>query len=238
MRHYKFSFIFFVAAILLLSCQENVDTVIKKNIEVRGGEDNFRNIRTVSMKMSLNTLGMEVPIRIFVSLPGSIRTEMNVNGQSIITVLNENNAWATVDGNFTPLDDGAVKDLQKNLQSQLNYFKSELFDYKKQGAVIKGFTKENFKGKPAIKIRLDYPDGITSFLFIDQKTYLNLATRTEKQVNGQLMQTETVYKNYRLVDGLMVPFSIEVNSGAMTIATMRMDSLIFNKSIDKAMFRL
>lgn len=225
-------------AILLISCQENIDSVIKKNIEVRGGKDNFRKIRTVSMKMTLNTLGMEVPIRIFISLPGSIRTEMKVNGQSIVTVLDNGQAGATVDGNFTSLDENAVKDLQKNLQSQLNYFKSELFDYKKQGAVIKSFTKENFKDKPAIKIRLDYPDGITTYLFIDQKTYLNIATRTEKQVNGQLMQTETVYKDYRSVDGLMVPFLVEVSSGTMTVATMHLDSLHFNRPMDKALFRI
>ncbi len=238
MNHWKINILSFLVAVLLFSCQENIDSVIQKNIEVRGGEKNFRKIRTVSMKINLNTLGMDVPIRIFISLPGSIRTEMHVNGQSIVTVLNNNQAVAIVDGNFTALDENGVKDLQKNLQSQLNYFKSELFDYKKQGAVIKSVTKENFKDKPAIKIRLDYPDGITTYLFIDQKTYLNIATRTEKRVNGQPMETETVYKDYRSVDGLMVPFTIEVSSGTMMIATMHLDSLAFNKPIDKALFQI
>lgn len=235
MKH-SFLVFFLLPLFLLISCHENVDSVVKKNLDIRGGKENLKKLKSIEIKMQLNAVGMQVPLHIYLQKPMKMRTEMQIGNQSVTTILNENRGWANVDGKITELKDEALEDLKNNFHSQIRYFTSELFDYQSLGGKINSMSKEKFKGKNSFKIQIDYNDGQRSYVFLDAKTYLNLGTRTEKKVEGNLLQTETVYSDYRKINNLFIPFKMEIFSDKMNVLTLQINSIQFDKSFPPSTF--
>jgi len=229
-------FLVLLLLIGLVSCRENSDSVIQKNIEMRGGTKNFENLRSVYMILTIRAMGMELPVKMYIVPPRTMRTEIAVGGQKVVTILLPDTALAILDGNFTPLPEQSKDELRRNLESQLNYFRSELWEYQKKGGKIGDFTTEKFRGKDAFKFRLENPDKSVSYLFVDKATYLNLGSRNERMMQGRKIETETVYSDYHKVGGFMVPFLTEVYHGKELLASSRIDSVAVNIALPPELF--
>ncbi|MFN3307475.1 MAG: hypothetical protein ACK42Z_09875, partial [Candidatus Kapaibacteriota bacterium] len=196
-----------------VACKESAESIVEKNIQVRGGRDSFNRIQTLFIQESINTMGLDVPVKLYISRPNTMRTEVNFGGQSLVTILLPDTAIAIVDNNVTSLPPEAKTEMKKNLENQLDYLRSEFFNLEQRGGKILGITQENFKGKQAHKFKVSYSDGSISYLYIDRSTYLNLGTKTEKIIDGKKMELETVYSDYRKFVKLMVPTKTEVYNG-------------------------
>lgn len=232
----SFSYLFvFSVLLLLISCQENTDSVVKKNLKIRNG-DNSNHLKTIEMKMQLSVARMQIPMNIFLEKPMKMRTEMFISNKAVTTILNGNRGWASVDGNITELRDKELEDLKKNYHSQIRYITSELSDIESQGGKITSMSKSSFKGKKAFKIQIDYNDGQRSYVFLDANTYLNLGTHMEKKIDGNMFRTETVYSDYRRIDNFLVPFKMEIFSENTNVLTLRIDSVILDKHFPETTF--
>lgn len=234
MKSFSSLFVFSVL-LLLISCQENTDSVVKKNLKIRGA-DNSNHLKTMEMKMQLSAAGMQIPMNILLEKPMKMRTEMFISNRAVTTILNGNRGWASVDGNITELRDKELEDLKKNYHSQIRYLTSELSDIESQGGKITSMSKSSFKGKKAFKIQIDYNDGQRSYVFLDANTYLNLGTRMEKRIDGNLFHTETVYSDYRRINNFVVPFKMEIFSENTNVLTLRIDSVILDKHFPETTF--
>lgn len=223
------------ALLLLISCQENSDSVVKKNLEIRCG-DNPNNLKSIEIKMQLSVAGLQIPINIHLKKPMKMRTDMFIGNQAVTTILNGNRGWANVDGKITELREKELEDLKRNYYSQIRYLTSELFDIESQGGKITSMSKSSFKGKKAFKIQIDYNDGQRSYVFLDAKTYLNLGTRMEKRIDGNLFHTEMVYSDYRRINNFLVPFKMEVFNENTDVLTLRIDSVLFDKHFPETIF--
>ncbi|MCX7880792.1 MAG: outer membrane lipoprotein-sorting protein [Ignavibacteria bacterium] len=225
-------------SILFFSCEKNVDVVISQNIEARGGEKNFANLKTAVFMMTLKMMGTEIPLKIFVAQPNMMRIELNVAGQEAVTILNGDSAYTFSDGEYQSLDESAVEELKENYENQLNYFRSDFIKILKQGKPVESFGEEKFNNRDAYKISFKSENGTSTYYFIDKKNYLNLGTRSIRFVDGQKLETESYFLDYRKVGNLLVPFNVEIKSvpDRATLAQMRIDSLSINVDIDKKVF--
>lgn len=219
-----------------VSCQENSDIVLNKSIEVHGGTKNFNELRSAYIGVNVKTMGMEIPIKIFLIRPMTMRTEVSLSGQNLVTVLLPDTAFAILNGTFTPMPNDSRKQLLSNFEAQLNYFRSDLMLLKENGAKLTGFSKAKFRGKDAYKFRLEYPDKTVSDVFVDKNTFLNLGVRNERMVQGQKIETETVYSDYRRVGGFLVHYQTEVFSGKELIASAKVDSISINPQFSPKLF--
>ncbi len=229
--------IWFVLLFLgFVSCQENSEIVLNKNIEVHGGTKNFNELRSAYIGVNVKTMGMEIPIKIFLLRPMTMRTEVSLSGQNLVTVLLPDTAFAILNDTFTPIPDDSRKQLQNNFEAQLNYFRSDLMLLKDNGAKLTGFSTAKFRGKDAYKFKLEFPDKTISDVFVDKNTYLNLGVRNERMVQGQKVETETVFSDYRRIGGFLVHFQTEVYSGKELIASAKVDSISINPQFSPKLF--
>jgi len=228
--------LFLLLVLFLASCKESPESIIQKNIEMRGGKTNFDNIKNIFMSININTMGMEVPVKFYIIRPSTMRTEVKFGDEELITVLLPDTCFAIVKNTFTALPPEAKNEMRKNLENQLNYFRSELMNFSDNGGKLISVAKEKFKGKDAHKFKISYPDGSTSYFFIDPNSYLNIGSKVEKTIEGQKVETETIYSDYRKTNGLMVPFKTEIYSGKNLIAKVQIDSIAVNKPFDKNLF--
>ncbi|MCX7908771.1 MAG: hypothetical protein N2560_04550 [Ignavibacteria bacterium] len=231
--------VFFIfLLVLLISCKESPESIIEKNIKVRGGKTEFDKVKNVFMIVNIKTMGMELPVKFYIIRPSTMRTEVEFAGQKLVTLLLPDTIFAIVDDNITPLPPDAKIEMQKNLENQLNYFRSELMNFTQQGGKLVSVTKEKYKGKDAHKFKISYPDGTNSFVFIDQNSYLNIGTKTQKILNGEKVETESVYSDYRKISGFLVPYKTEVFSGKNLLASIQIDTIAINGKLDQKLFKL
>jgi outer membrane lipoprotein-sorting protein len=227
---------FMVFLVVLLSCKETPEDIIQKNIEMRGGKANFDRVKNLLLFVNISSMGMELPVKMYIVRPNSMRTEVTFGGQNVVTILLPDTAIAIVDNNVTSLPPDAKNEMRRNLQTQLNYLRSELMNLSENGGKVLEVTKTKFKGKDAHMFKISYPDGSISYVFIDRDTYLNLGNRIEKIIEGQKLETETVFLDYRKTNGLIVPFKTEVYNGKNLIAKLSIDSLAINTTFDSKLF--
>lgn len=220
----------------LTACEESADSIIEKNIEVRGGRTNFDKIRTLFVQQNINTMGIDVPVRLYILRPSSMRTEVNFGGQNLVTILLPDTVIAIVDNNVAPLPPEAKAEMKRNLENQLDYFRSEFVNLEQKGGKILGVSQGKFKGKDVHKFKISFADGSISYLYIDQQTYLNLGTKTERIIDGEKIEIETVYSDYRKFDKLLVPTKTEVYNGKTLMASVRIDSISLNPKFSSSLF--
>ena len=57
-------------------------------------------------------------------------------------------------------------------------------------------------------------------------------------VQGAEREMETIFSNYKDVDGIIFPFSLIVQMGGQTIMDMKMEEIIINPDVDEYFFKM
>jgi len=99
----------------------------------------------------------------------------------------------------------------KNAQDDAD-FDGALVDYKTKGNTIELAGKEQVEGADAFKLKVTKKNGNIEYDYLDAETYLLVKTEGKVKRRGTEMDGETTFSDYKEVDGLMQPFSME--SGA------------------------
>jgi outer membrane lipoprotein-sorting protein len=88
----KLLIVFAAFALVVSSCSKSVDDIIEKNIKARGGEDNIRKVKSVVVDARISSMGMDIPMKIYIQDPNKMRVDMNLLGQDVTTVYDGNRA--------------------------------------------------------------------------------------------------------------------------------------------------
>ena len=128
-----------------------------------------------------------------------------------------------------PADQVKMASSQKNIGSTL-------IIAQKEGAKIELVSKEKLDGADVYLLKVTKKDGDESQVYVSASTYFIVKTSGKVKANGQEIDTEVNFSNYKAVDGLYFPFTIETASpmgGMMTVDTL---SVEVNPSIDASIF--
>lgn len=118
-----------------------------------------------------------------------------------------------------------------DFQAEALYRNSLWLDYKKQKSKISSGGRANINGKTANSIVLTTAKGAAIKLYFDAGS--NLLLREEFPGAGAPKVYD--YSDYRIIDGINEPFSINLKHGAETFE-IKLDSIIHNQPISAAVF--
>jgi len=168
----------------------------------------------------------------------SLRTEVSVMGQEIITAVDGETGWmqrpAMMGGTGEPEDMPGA--LIKETLKQTNLGGS-LFSYKEKGATMELVGKEKLDGADVYHLKMTEKNGEVTNLFLSASTYYTLKSAGKRNVQGQDIDAEVNFSNFKQIEGLTFPFTMETPSpmgGTMTIET---DSIKLNPTIDESIFK-
>jgi outer membrane lipoprotein-sorting protein len=119
--------------------------------------------------------------------------------------------------------------LTQNLARVSNPFIEALKQDKYAFKFIEMITLES---GPADVIELTPPDGKVARIYIDQKSHDVIKS---EQSNGQ-EKVETVFGNFRLVEGRRTPFQIKTVIDGKLVAEMRIEEMQINTGLDDTLF--
>ena len=115
-----------------------------------------------------------------------------------------------------------------------------LLDYKLKGSTAQLAGTESIDGHPTWDVRITLPDGCQADNFIDQKTYMMLASAQTAKVHafGNEVTSRTQYSDFRPVAGVLFPFKSSeiVIATGKELASMQWASITANGAMQASWF--
>jgi outer membrane lipoprotein-sorting protein len=191
---------------------QTVDELLAKHYEACGGLAKLKAVNTMRVTGTI-TLGpgMESPFTMERKRPGMRRMEFTFQGMTGIQAFDGTKTWSVMPfmGKKDP-EVGTDED-NKNALDDAD-FDGALVDYKTKGHAIELVGKSPVEGADAFKLKVTKKNGNIEYDYLDAETYLLVKTEGKVRRRGTEMEGETTFSDYKEVDGLMQPFSME--SGA------------------------
>jgi outer membrane lipoprotein-sorting protein len=220
-------------AVALINAQ-SIDEIVKK-YSTAMKTDQLANVKTVKISAKLSTMGMEMPMTMYMKNPNKIKTLTNFNGQEMISVFDGEKGYM-----LSPMIGTEPVELtgaQLKQAQDKNVFKNDLLDYFKNGQLtLEG--EDDVNGKPAFKLKANIEGGSPIYMSIDKSTYLLVKTSTKVDQMGQIMDVDSFMSDYTDIQGVVLPKKITMSSGGMEVAVITYDNIEVNIPIEDSVFKL
>jgi hypothetical protein len=233
MRTHKLLIAVVATMISVSSYGQTVDEIVDKHVAAVGGIDKIKGIKTMVMDRTLSVPGMEIPNKTLLVVGKSLRNESTVMGNSMIQAWDGVAGWmirpTMMGGTGEPEDMPA--DVIKQTQGQLDPFGS-LVGYKEKGSTVELVGKEKVDSNDAFHLKVTSKDGQVTDEWVDAQTFL--LTKMKVDMAGQ--QAEISMSDYKEVDGVKFPNTIDISSAQGTI-TFITNKVVVNGAIDESIFK-
>ncbi len=215
-----------------------VEEVLKKNYEARGGLEKLKSIKSIYIEGKIiNTQqNVEMPMKIWFKRPNKMKMEVEMMGKKIVQSYDGKNAWWIMP--FLGPEPRLMPEEQAKSFKEQGQSLSPLVDYKEKGIKIELIGKDDFEGTPVYKLKLTYRSGKIVYYYLDAETGIELKTEAFVSRGGEERKVETIFSDYKEVDGVYFPFSMETKTGDINSGNMVFDKIILNKSIPDSIFEM
>ena len=216
-----------------------VDDILAKNAEARGGMEKLRAVKSLRFSGKMAMMGMEAPITLSQVRPDKMRMEFTLQGMTGVQAYDGTTGWMIMPFMGKKDAEAMSGDMLKEVKEQAD-IDGPFIDYAKKGHKVELLGKADVEGTPAYKVRLVTKDGTESTVYIDAETFLQVKTEAKRKMQGQEIESQTVFGNYQEVDGLLIPFSIEMSPKANPAQkqSITIEKAEINTALDDAIFKM
>jgi outer membrane lipoprotein-sorting protein len=223
-----------------IAAEENVDQLIAKNLEARGGLAKIQAVQTMHIVGKITAGPQELSINIEYKRPNQLRMEITVQGQMIVQVFDGKQGWS-----INPFAgyQGGKKDAQPMGPDETREFEAQadmdgpLVDYAKKGHKVEYAGQENVEGSPAHKLKVTLKSGTITTMFIDADTYLNVKDSTKMKIRDTDIENDVLYSDFKEVDGMLIAHAMEIKAkDAPSGQKMTFEKIELNVPVDAARF--
>lgn len=203
------------------------DQVIARHLEARGGADKIAAMNTarITGKMMLGP-GMEAPFTMEWKRPNRLRLEFTLQGMTGIQAYDGETAWMLMPFMGQTAPEKMPEQQAREVIDQSDY-EGELVDYKEKGHTVEYLGIEEIEGTPAHRLKLTKKSGDVEEYFLDTDANLEIKAKSKREFNGQEVEIDISYGDYKEVGGLVLAHSIEARAagapGPQTITFEKID---------------
>jgi outer membrane lipoprotein-sorting protein len=225
-------------SLLVRGADLTADEIAQKNAEARGGVAKLKALRTVKMTgKALVGNGMEAEAVMQMKRPNMVRMDMTIQGQQVTQAANATSAWM-INPFMGGTDPQAMpEEMASDLRGGAD-FEGPLVDYQAKGNKIELVGKQDVDGKPTYVLKLTRKNGKVDTFYIDASTFLDVKRVSQRNVMGQDMELDMTVGNYKNVDGVEFPFSIQQTANGNPSFSLTIDKIETNIPIDDSIFEM
>ena len=230
-----------ISLLFVLGFQLNAQTVeeiIAKHETAMGGAQKWSGLKSLRSISKFSMQGMDIQTTMNMLAGKAIKVEVEVMGNKMITCFDGSSAWMQ-----RPAMMGGTEKPEDLPQEQVGSLKSQIFPgsalmkARAEGNSIEVESKEKLDGADVYVLSAKDKAGKETTIYVSASTFYVLKTSSKLNVQGQEMEVEISYSNYKPVEGLMFPFTIEqpspMGGGKMEVEVSQID---LNPTIDLAFF--
>ena len=221
-----------------LSFAQTAQEIIDKNVAALGGADKIAAVKSIKYDQGMNVMGMDLTGKSTIVVGQSLRNDISVMGQQITTVVDGDKGWA-----INPMQGGsapqALPEEQVKMQKgNANVIGTDLAVAKTKNYPVELVGKEKMGATDVYNLKVTRPEG-DSYYFVDASTNQLVGMKTTVTVQGQSGEVKIKYGNFKTVDGLTIPTTLEMENPAMPgPMTMTLSNIVFNPTIDSSIFTM
>ena len=181
--------------------------IVDQYVKAAGGGHAPSKIRTLSLEGAFTSDdGKSGTYTLDTKLPNRYYMELLVGDQNLMEAYNGKSAWHRDRvGEFSTLvgTDGM------QLEAAAQYYNSRLLNLKKEKIALAFVGNARVRGRDALELELTSATGIKRHVFFDPQSHLIVK---EAAIVGGVEQ-ELLYDDYRSVEGVKLPYKIELRRG-------------------------
>ncbi|MBE2230181.1 MAG: hypothetical protein IAE96_06040 [Chitinophagaceae bacterium] len=233
MKHILFAFLtlsFFTAA------GQTADEIVQQHANAMGGLDAFNKVSTYKMTGSASAQGMDLPVTTVIINGKSMRTDVEVMGQSITNVYHNGTGWK-----INPF--AGATEATEVTGTELIDFKaqtslaSNLMDYKQRGHKVELLEPVTEEGIKMFRLKLTAKeDGRVTTYFINSTDFLVKKSVTLREIQGQEMEITTFYSDYKEFGGLKFAGIRRQEVMGQVMQELHLEKVELNLTIDESVF--
>jgi len=202
------------AVFALPAVAQTVDEIIAKSIEARGGEAKLRAVKTIRLTGRVEIApGMAAPTTMVIKRPEMVRMEFSLQGMTAIQAFDGKDGWSVMPFQGKKDAEPMAADDVKEFREQAD-LDGPLMDYKTKGNTVEYLGKDKVEGSDAYKLKVTKKNGNVETMFIDADTGLEVKNTRKTKIQGNEQEVESTFSDFRNVDGLILPFSIETGAAS------------------------
>ncbi len=224
----------------LSASAQSADDILSKYFKTIGTVEKWKALQSMKTNGNMNMQGMDFPLTLYAKRPNKMYMRIQIQGMEIVQAYDGTDAWM-----INPFGGGKdpvkmTPDESKEMTER--NFEDDFIDYKTKGHEVTMLGTEEIEGVKCYKVQLvknknNDKEDVTEIHYFDSENYVPIMVIGYAR-SGPMKGTETrtYLSDYQEVGGLMMPFSMEVKVGGMTIQKMTYQKVNFNESIDDKMF--
>ena len=221
----------------LQASAQTADELIKKNTDARGGIQKLKAIKSIKAAGKITPQGLEIPIILQQKRPAMVRMDATLQGKSQTVAYDGETGWKIDPFQGSSEPEKVAGDDLKDLQQQAD-FDGALVDYKEKGHTVELIGKEDMEGTPVYKLKLTLKNGDVRNIYLDAENYLELKVTSKRKTPGGEVEVEQYLGNFKPVNGVVFPFSIENKVRGQAVAQLTIEKIETDVAIDDSVFKM
>jgi len=230
-----------ILSVVFINAQDlGLNEILKKHFAAVG-QEKLGKVSSIKMTGKISTQGMEMPFTMYQKRPDKLRFEATMQDMKMVQAFDGTNGYmiAPWTGSSEPQD--ATEDQLKEFKSQAN-IDGNLFGYEKMGKTLELLGTEEISGTKVYKLKLtDKPQkegdkANVSYFYIDASNFEIIKSVSTQNMQGNSVEVETFMSNYKQLDGISWPYSIETKAMGNTMMQMTIENLVFNEDFADDLF--
>jgi hypothetical protein len=215
--------------------------IIEKNIVARGGLESWRKIQTMVWIGHIERSAGSAPSLQFIlemKRPNKTHFVVKAPNQLSERMYDGAQGWKQ-----HPAKNGKPELLPYS-DDELSYARDgqgidgTLIDYQAKGYVISMAGVDTVDGHEAYRLSVKLPSGVSHSVWIDAQTFLDIKyDRESRSESGRSNTVSVFFRDYRKVDGLQIPYTIESSTSfGKAVDKMIIDKILLNPPLEDRMF--
>ena len=231
--------LFLLIIVVSSAIPQNVDEIMAKYYEAMGGLENlkaWKSMRATAKYILVAQGGTEVPITVWYMAPDKTRIEMSLDGDKAVYVVTSEAAWMSDASRGFPEPTLLPEDQARTAMNNADVY--PFTDYQKKGHNIQYLGTEEFEGTEVYKVRLIQKTSAESLHLLDVQTGRELKIIITARIDGKDVTYETIERDFRKVDWLLLPFTTDSLVDGILVRKMVIENVDLDPEMDDSLFQL
>lgn len=237
-RAFSYVLVAALAAAIPVSA-ESLDEILDQHFAAIGGKDKLTAIQSMKMSGRQQMGPQEAPFTIYWKRPDKVRMEFTLQGMTGVQAYDGSSAWMVMPFMGKNDPEAMTGDDLKSMQNQADMVEGPLLNWKDKGHEVELIGKENVEGTDAWKVKLTRGNGDVSYAYFESESMLQIKSEARVKRGDQEIEVEGSMGDYKEVDGILLPHSIEQKpKGAPAGSMITVDSVELNVEVDDSIFAM
>ena len=228
----------FLISLIFISASysQTVDEILAEHYAATG-QEKLLATNTLMMKGKIVQQQFEIPFTSFQKRPMNFRSEAEFQGMKILSGFDGTKGWSV-----NPMMGST--DPQPMTEEQIDRMKIQadydglFYNYKEKGYTVEFTGKETVDDIETFVLKLTRPNGDVVTSYIDAENYVLLKSKSKMKIQGVETETEVIFSNYKYVNEILNPFSMETKMNGQTAMQMTFDEISYDVDMPDSMFQM